>query len=100
MEAVDLIQKPEPRYLGDKCPTCNNHSRDTNYIVFYILVGVLALVILLLAVTYFKYVMTHKEVTLCMELHKHKTEFHYKEEEEDDFYDAMEKFKRKKKLRG
>lgn len=98
MEAVDLIQRPEPRYVGEKCPTCNNHSRDTHYIVFYILIGIVVLLFLLLGVTYFKYLMSHQEVSTCRDLHnEHYARYHAREEDSDDFYDTVKKLKQKKK---
>jgi hypothetical protein len=62
MNAEDL--KP-PRYVGNKCPECNNvYSQDP--VPLYVALIVLFLIVLLLGFMYVKYLMAKKESQVCM----------------------------------
>jgi hypothetical protein len=64
-EAEPLPDNVKPRYVGNKCPECNN-SYTYDPVPLYISLIVLFLIILLLGFMYIKYLLARKETQMCM----------------------------------
>lgn len=58
-----------PRYVGNRCPECNNAYRY-DPVPLYISLIVIFLVALLLGFMYIKYLLARKETQMCMAFRK------------------------------